>query len=295
MSVSNDVNENIDDIAELDKKEIEDFIGVIEGEHDLSSLKVIKRQLKKHKKTELRQAKLEALKEKEKEKKELKRLEKFAKRHPHVEAEKIKAKYNFRKYLIGCLTVIFITSTYFTVTKTTAGRNMIEFFTNLFFSNSKIEEELQVGNVADYNSAIRDVNNDNVGRGNLITSSSKDEQARLNALAENSRVYCIISSSPYFQNSTETGSLFISNPSESIYFTQVVINSKDTNEELYISPLLKPDEKVEYDYLTKQDLKAGVYPSLAYFNYYAKSSDNNDTDYVYIGTMCAEIDIVINY
>lgn len=115
-----------------------------------------------------------------------------------------------------------------------------------------------------------------------------DEQERLNALAEESRVYCIISSSPYFQNIESKGSLSISNPKESKYYTQVVIKTED-DKEMYVSPLLAPDEKIESDYLTNKDFTPGNYHCYAYFNYYSSEESSS-----YLGSMCAEINIVID-
>lgn len=126
-----------------------------------------------------------------------------------------------------------------------------------------------------------------VQEGDLMTDNN-EEQERLNALAEESRVYCIISSAPYFQNIDSKGSLSISNPKESKYYTQVIIKTED-DKEMYVSPLLAPDEKIESDYLTNKDFKAGSYHCNAYFNYYASKDSSS-----YLGSMCAEINVVID-
>jgi hypothetical protein len=126
-----------------------------------------------------------------------------------------------------------------------------------------------------------------IKEGDLMTDNNK-EQERLNALAEESRVYCIISSAPYFQDVNSKGSLSISNPKESKYYTQVVIKTDD-DKEMYVSPLLAPDEKIESDYLTNKDFKAGSYHCNAYFNYYASKDSSS-----YLGSMCAEINVVID-
>jgi len=126
-----------------------------------------------------------------------------------------------------------------------------------------------------------------IKEGDLMTDNNK-EQERLNALAEESRVYCIISSAPYFQDIDSKGSLSISNPKESKYYTQVIIKTDD-DKEMYVSPLLAPDEKIESDYLTNKDFKAGSYHCNAYFNYYASKDSSS-----YLGSMCAEINVVID-
>ena len=126
-----------------------------------------------------------------------------------------------------------------------------------------------------------------IKEGDLMTDNN-EEQERLNALAEESRVYCIISSAPYFQDIDSKGSLSISNPKESKYYTQVIIKTDD-DKEMYVSPLLAPDEKIESDYLTNKDFKAGSYHCNAYFNYYASKDSSS-----YLGSMCAEINVVID-
>jgi hypothetical protein len=131
------------------------------------------------------------------------------------------------------------------------------------------------------------IDNANVQMGALETSAD-GEQERLNALAEDSRVYCIISSSPYFPDVNSKGSLYISNPEQSKYYTQVVIKTVD-DKEIYISPLLAPNEKIEYDYLTDKDISEGSHSAYAYFNYYVNSESSS-----YLGSMCAEIKLVIN-
>lgn len=130
-------------------------------------------------------------------------------------------------------------------------------------------------------------NSEAVQEGELITDNN-EEQQRLNALAEESRVYCIISSAPYFQDSESKGSLSISNPKESKYYTQVVIKTDD-DKEMYVSPLLAPDEKIDSDYLTNKDFESGSYHCYAYFNYYANKDSSS-----YLGSMSAEINVVID-
>jgi hypothetical protein len=140
---------------------------------------------------------------------------------------------------------------------------------------------------------IRGTDSDSIESGRLSTNIA-NEQERLNQIAEDSRVYCIISSSPYFDSVDSKGAMFISNPSESIYYAQIVIKTKDEDSEMYISPVLAPDEKIEYDYLTNKSFEPGQYPANAYFNYYTKTADGTGEDYIYIGTMCAEVLVVID-
>ncbi len=138
------------------------------------------------------------------------------------------------------------------------------------------------------NPEIRSFGNSDAVLEGTLTTDNNEEQERLNALAEESRVYCIISSAPYFQDIDSKGSLSISNPKESKYYTQVVIKTDD-DKEMYVSPLLAPDEKIESDYLTNKDFKPGSYHCNAYFNYYASKDSSS-----YLGSMCAEINLVID-
>lgn len=156
-------------------------------------------------------------------------------------------------------------------------------------SNHKAEKPIEAVTVA-----LQDADNNGITSGKLKTTPD-NEQARLDILAEESRVYCIISSSPSFDTVTDKGSLFISNPEESNYYTQVVLEVAETGKEMYVSPLLSPNEKIEYDYLTCQDFNPGSYPVNALFHYYSKIQDTGDLDrdYSYLGTMCAEVTVNI--
>jgi hypothetical protein len=152
------------------------------------------------------------------------------------------------------------------------------------------KQQVLVTNNRSYDPAVRNINSSGVIEEGELNTFASNEQERLNALAEDSRVYCIISSSPYFPDSDSMGSLFISNPEESKYFTQVVIKAED-NREMYISPILAPNEKIEYDYLTNRDFEQGSHKAYAYFNYYARNGEETGD---YLGSMCAEITVVID-
>lgn len=166
---------------------------------------------------------------------------------------------------------------------------MKSFFKSLTGSNKVMISDVKNSTVP----VIGVSTSDSISTGKLSTK-NENEQARLNQIAEDSRVYCIISSSPYFENVESRGSLFISNPAESAFYTQVVIKAKDTERELYVSPVLAPDEKIEYDYLSNRSLIPGEYQANAYFNYYSKTGDSGtQDDYMYIGTMVAEILVVL--
>lgn len=153
-------------------------------------------------------------------------------------------------------------------------------------SNEKMTEENVI--VKEDNPDIRNSDSTEAVQEGALMTDQNEEQERLDNLAEESRVYCIISSAPYFQDINSKGSLSISNPKESKYYTQVVIETED-GKEMYVSPLLAPNEKIESDYLTNKDFKAGSYPCKAYFNYYASKDSSS-----YLGSMCAEINVVID-
>lgn len=187
--------------------------------------------------------------------------------------------------LVICFTTLFAAND-FSIPR------MINSITSLFSDDS--------GKVAEGKANSRDPsvqsngNSDSISSGGELSTNVEDEQARLNAIAENSRVYCVISSSPYFKSAKSKGSLFISNPKKSRYYTQVIIKTKDTQKKMYVSPLLEPNKKIEYDYLTNKDFDPGEYKANAYFNYYSKTGNSGtNRDYTYIGTMCAEVEIEI--
>lgn len=163
-----------------------------------------------------------------------------------------------------------------------------------FASRLKVSEQQVYAEDKSNNIVLRDTFGQAAVESGDLNTTTGDEQQRLNELAESSRVYCIISSSPYFKDNKSKGSLFISNPKECEFYTQVVIKTED-EKEMYVSPLLAPDEKIEYDYLTNKEFEKGTYDSNAYFNYFKKTGDTDtEFDYTYLGSMCAEINVVID-
>jgi uncharacterized integral membrane protein len=202
--------------------------------------------------------------------------------------QKQKKKANRKNKILLGLLFLFLFSV-IAVKNVSSMSNVVNFFTSLFHKEAPVQ-----GEVDTTDQEIRAIHSDSVSSVELSTS-VEEEQQRLNAIAENSRVYCIISSSPYFSSAKEKGTLYISNPKESIYYTQVIIKTKDTEKEMYVSPLLAPEDKIEQDYLTDQSFAKGSYKANAYFNYYSKiGNTGTEKDYTYIGTMCGEIELIID-
>lgn len=213
-------------------------------------------------------------------------IEKPDRKHRVKKDKKNKSNKSSVTVIVLCIiSLLFATDVVSSAKITSLFRSIVDTVSGTVKSSDIVSANIPVKGVADSSS---------ISKGRLSTTIS-DEQARLNQIAENSRVYCIISSSPYFDNANSKGSLYISNPTESVYHTQVVIKAKDTEKEMYVSPVLAPDEKVEKDYLTDRSFSNGEYQANAYFNYYTKSGDSEDPDdFTYIGTMCAEVLIVID-
>lgn len=208
------------------------------------------------------------------------------------EAEKKKNRKTARIATIIAALAVFILLVPYPTGKAFSINTMISFFRDIF-GNGAIASVESVEGPEITDPTIRDSgNNDAVGSGGLSSISNSDKQNVLNKISEGSRVYCIISSSPYFSSIEEKGALFISNPKESVFHTQVVIEEKSTEEEMYISSLLAPDEKVEYDYLTNKNYAEGEYVAMAYFNYY-QPDENKDGEFNYTGTVSVEILIKI--
>lgn len=205
-----------------------------------------------------------------------------------------KVRKKMSKYVAIPIILFLLISTFLAV-ETNSFTAMISFFQDLFFGTSN--GQVVASDVGDYSVDIQNVNNrESVDKGELTSVNDKEEQARLDALAENSRVYCIISSSPYFSSVEDKGSLYISNPPESTFYTQVVIVTQEDEKEMYVSDVLAPNEKVEYDYLSDKSFKKGSYKCNALFNYYNKES-NSETgkdEYIYVGTLVAEVVMVVD-
>lgn len=212
------------------------------------------------------------------------------KRIPKGQEEKQKSK--LKKVFAGMVFLLVICFTTFFAANDFSIAKMINSIASLFSDDSgKVAE----GKANSRNPSVQsNGNSDSISSGGELSTNVEDEQARLNAIAENSRVYCVISSSPYFKSAKSKGSLFIINPKKSRYYTQVIIKTKDTQKKMYVSPLLAPNKKIEYDYLTDKDFEPGEYKANAYFNYYSKTGNSGtNSDYTYIGTMCAEVEIEI--
>lgn len=101
----------------------------------------------------------------------------------------------------------------------------------------------------------------NKEKGDIITGAKESEKSE--------GLRCIISSAPYFTDAKSMGSYCIANHTDNKgYLLQVEISDNNTGELLYISPLLKPGEKIQEDYLTNQEYQDGSYPATATFNFY---------------------------
>lgn len=103
----------------------------------------------------------------------------------------------------------------------------------------------------------------NKEEGNIVTGVKEGEKSE--------GLRCIISSAPYFDDVKSMGSYCIANHADNKgYLLQVEITDNSDGRMLYISPLLKPGEKVQEDYLADQEYISGSYPATATFNFYTE-------------------------
>lgn len=98
----------------------------------------------------------------------------------------------------------------------------------------------------------------------------------LNAMQERadaSRISIQINSRPYFEDGSSEGSLYIVNPVKNAFHMTVEIRLDDTDEVIYQSGLLAPNQFIDNDKLTKV-LKKGEHNATAYLHAY----DSEETD-----------------
>lgn len=90
-------------------------------------------------------------------------------------------------------------------------------------------------------------------------------------------VRLIISTAPIFDAAKAKGSLnIINHPDNKGLLLQVRIVERNNPDNIYyISPVLKPEQKIETDNLINQDLQAGNYDALAIFDFYTQSDESH--------------------
>lgn len=89
-------------------------------------------------------------------------------------------------------------------------------------------------------------------------------------------VRLVISTAPLFPSADAKGTLNIVNPSDNEgLLLQVRIIDPATDELLYLSPVLQPEQRIETDYLRKHDLSAGTYDATAIFDFYEQDGKSH--------------------
>lgn len=96
-----------------------------------------------------------------------------------------------------------------------------------------------------------------------------------------------INANPYFAADCESGNLRIENPARNIYCMQVELILDETGEILYSSPLIKPNQYVEYVGLSRQ-LPSGDYSATVRF-----VAIHPETD-AYMGEVAAAITLSVS-
>ena len=103
--------------------------------------------------------------------------------------------------------------------------------------------------------------------GQLDGKSEEEIQAELNRVIEEGMFHIAINTQPIFTSGTAEGNLEIENVPGNLYDMAVVIEDKETGEELYSSGLIRPNYHIERDCLEKE-LSPGEYPAVAVFHAY---------------------------
>jgi hypothetical protein len=96
-----------------------------------------------------------------------------------------------------------------------------------------------------------------------------------------------INANPIFTADCKSGNLRIENPARNIYSMQVELILDETGEVLYSSPLIQPNQYVEYVGLSQQ-LESGEHPATARF-----IAIHPDTD-AYMGEVAAAISLSVS-
>lgn len=97
---------------------------------------------------------------------------------------------------------------------------------------------------------------------------------KVNKAKDSDKLRCIVSSAPTFKNANAMGSWCFANHADNAgYVLQVVVTDDASGDVIYTSPDLKPNEKVQEDYISKKFLEKhklvkGNYNVTATFKFY---------------------------
>lgn len=187
-----------------------------------------------------------------------------------------------RKVIIGSI----VTSILFVV-MVSAGVYHHSKNNNLEEETTVIEDDTQKKEITKANFKGLDTNiNGNVQDGTLDLTNSEEIKAMLQANVDKSAMTYRININPIFESGQAEGELMIENVADNQYLLQVEIIEEASSKQIYISPVLKPDQSIEKGTLT-YDLPEGKHKAIAYFRCYEKETQ------VIVGEVGMKINITV--
>ncbi len=132
---------------------------------------------------------------------------------------------------------------------------------------------------------IKDNGAGQISNGILQSGDAEKIRAEFQKKVDENQLSIRINSNPVFDKDCKKGNIRIENVPQNRYNQQVTITLDKDGKEVYVSPLLKPNQYIEFASLTKQ-LSPGDYKATALFQAY-DSEDN------FIGQVAAGITLTV--
>ena len=139
-------------------------------------------------------------------------------------------------------------------------------------------------NYAERMSQVQSGSMGQIGSGIMPGMTPEEIQRYLNEQADKSKFVIDINSYLEFDNANSEAYLRLINGKNSAYAIKLVVRLEDSNELIYKSPLVKPEQYIEYIKLSKK-LKAGSYRAIGTYEFY----DLENTD-----VKVSEQEVVLN-
>ena len=133
-------------------------------------------------------------------------------------------------------------------------------------------------------SAVKSGSMGEIGRGIMPGMTPEEIQRYLNEKADKSKFVIDLNSHLEFDDANSEGYLRLINGKNSAYAIKLVVRLEDSNELIYKSPLVKPEQYIEYIKLRKK-LKPGKYRAIGTYEFY----DLENTD-----VKVSEQEVVLN-
>lgn len=106
-----------------------------------------------------------------------------------------------------------------------------------------------------------------IGNGVMPGMSPEEIQRYLNERADKSKFNIDLNSYLQFDNADSKAYLRLINGKNSAYAIKFIIRLEDSNQEIYRSALVRPEQYIEYITLSKK-LKPGTYRAIGYYEFY---------------------------